>query len=126
MAISTVSSSSFSRAVPPARSSHDREAEASARTEMVSRKAQQRAEQQRAVQEKLQQNRDETQRRLDGRLISFGAPSSASQQSQAEYNRSRVNQAYSASPYRVDRQQREQRENRAESPEQSDPIDIVV
>ncbi len=123
MAISSVSgnSTTFQRSVPATRSSHDREAENSSRAQLVEQKAQQRAEQQRAVQEKLQRNREETQRRLDGRLISFG-PANNDPQQQVEYNRSRVNEAYNASPYR------EQRNTEAQSRQhdQTDPIDIVV
>ncbi len=123
MAISSVSgnNTTFQRSVPATRSSHDREAESSSRTQLIEQKLQQRAEQQRQVQEKLQHNREEIQRRLDGRLISFG-PANNGPEQQVEYNRSRLNEAYNASPYREHRQA----ESSSQRNEQPDPIDIVV
>ena len=135
MEISSANNANFPRTVTPSRNSSDRQTYDGAQAENLAHKAleraqeqraQERALEQRAVQEKLQQNKQETQRRLDGRLISFGQQQQdnlSSQQRQASYNRSRVNEAYSAprneTTYARENQQRA-RDRQAEA------IDIVV
>lgn len=127
MEISTTSNASFSRSVTPSKSSSDRQTYDNSQAEKVENKAQERAQDQRAIQEKLQQNKEASQRRLDGRLISFGHEQDniSSEQKQASYNRSRVNEAYSRpsqneSTYSANEQQQR-------SPDRNnDAIDIVV
>lgn len=129
MEISNTSNANFSRTVTPSRSSSDRQTYDDSQAKNIENKALERAHEkaleQRAIQEKLQQNKEETQRRLDGRLISFGQQQDniSSQQKQASYNRSRVNEAYSA-PRNEAVKQRDNTQ-RAENA-YSDPIDIVV
>ena len=98
MVISSVSNSSFSRAVTPSKNSSDRETNEQNQSAIVEQKAHEKAVEQRAAQKILQQQREDTQRRLDGRLISFGYDeneSTPSQQKQASLNRTRVHEAYS-------------------------------
>ena len=100
MDISSVSNASFSRSVTPAKSSSDRHSNDETQAALVESKAQARLEHERAVQEKHQHSREDNQRRLDGRIISFGHEQQddvSNQQNQLAYNRSRVNEAYSAS-----------------------------
>ena len=129
MEISSTSNANFSRSVTPSRNSSDRQTYDGSQAKNVENKAleraQERALEQRAVQEKLQQNKQDTQRRLDGRIISFGQQQDnvSSQQKQASYNRSRVNEAYS-SPRNEVTYAREHGQ-RARS-RQADAIDIVV
>jgi hypothetical protein len=134
MEISSTANANFSRSVTPSRNSSDRQtydhsdaknAENKALERSQEQRAQERALEQRAIQEKLQQNKQDTQRRLDGRLISFGQQqdNSSSQQKQVSYNRSRVNEAYS-SPRNEGTYAREH-EQRAKN-RQADAIDIVV
>lgn len=126
MEISSASSAPSSRSVTPSRSSSDRQTYDHAQAEIVENKTQERADQQRAVQEKIQQQNQENQRRLDGRLITFGNEegSVASDKKQANYNRSRVNEAYSPPQYETSHSQENQA---AQSPErEAEPIDIVV
>jgi hypothetical protein len=127
MDISSVSNASFSRSVTPAKSSSDRQSNDQTQATLVESKAQEHREHERAVQEKLQHSRDENQRRLDGRIISFGHEQQddvSSQQNQLAYNRSRVNEAYSAS--RNERSDSYQ-ENTERSQEQIvEAINIVV
>ena len=125
MQVSSVSNSSFSRSVSPSRSSSDRQSNDDTQAAIAETKAQERAQQQRAVQEKLQQQKADTQRRLDGRLISFGHEQDniSSEQKQASYNRSRVNEAYSPPPQNeITYAQNEQ----AQRDRNNDAIDIVV
>lgn len=98
MDISSVSNASFSRSVTPSKSSSDRQSNDESQAATVEKKVQERAQQHHAVQEKRQQDKDENERRLDGRLISFGHEKSdvSNPQKQASFNRSRVNEAYSA------------------------------
>ena len=129
MEISSTSNANFSRSVTPSRNSSDRQtydhSDAKNAENKALERSQERALEQRAIQEKLQQNKQDTQRRLDGRLISFGQQqdNSSSQQKQVSYNRSRVNEAYSSprneGTYAREHEQREK--NR-----QADAIDIVV
>lgn len=128
MDISSVSNASFSRSVTPVKSSSDRQSNDQAQV-IVENKAQERALEQRAVQEKLKQHKDDSQRRLDGRLISFGheQDEGGSQQKQASFNRSRVNEAYSRSPQNeVTYSRNEQAERAREHYRNNEAIDIVV
>ncbi len=122
MEISSTSNRSFTRPVTPSKSSSDRQTFDQNQAEILEKKAQQRTLEQRAVQEKLQQRKEETQRRLDGRLISFGHEKNnvASQQNQASFNRSRVNEAYSPPLNEASHKQNNQRSH------ETDAIDIVV
>lgn len=122
MEISSTSNRSFSRSVTPSKSSSDRQSFDQNQAAILESKAQERALEQRAVQEKLQQRKEETQRRLDGRLISFGHEQDnvASQQKQASFNRSRVNEAYSPPANEASHKQNNQRSH------ETDAIDIVV
>ena len=127
MDISSVSNSSFSRSVTPSKSSSDRQTYDDSQAKAAENKSQERAQEHRAIQEKLQQNKDDTQRRLDGRLISFGHEQNneSSQQKQATYNRSRVNEAYSRpsqneTTYSSNEQAQRSRDRN------NDAIDIVV
>lgn len=119
MEISLTSNRSFTRSVTPSKSSSDRQSFDQNQAAILESKAQERALEQRVVQEKLQQRKEETQRRLDGRLISFGHEQDnvASQQKQASYNRSRVNEAYSPPPSEASHNQRSY---------ETDAIDLVV
>lgn len=127
MEISSTSNASFSRNVTPSKSSSDRQTYDDSQAKNIENKAQERAHEQRAVQEKLQRNKEDTQRRLDGRLISFGHEQDnvSSQQKQASFNRSRVNDAYSRPPqnettYSSNEQAQHSRDRNNEA------IDIVV
>ncbi len=126
MEISSTSNTSFSRTVTPANSSSDRRASDKAETAITENKAQERAQQQRAVEERLQQRNEETQRRLDGRLISFGQEqgSVSSEQKHTSYNRSRVNDAYQ--PARVELSQRQNESSQRAQQNRNEAIDIVV
>jgi len=131
MDVSSLSNSSFSRSVTPSKGSSDRHSNDQAQTTIAENKAQDRSQEQRAVQERIQQNKEENQRRLDGRLISFGQEEDnvSSQQKQASFNRSRVNEAYSPPPRNEitysQNQQAEQARNREEN-RNNDAIDIIV
>jgi len=131
MDVSSVSNASFSRSVKPSNSSSDRHSNNQAQAPIAESKAQDRSQEQRSIRERLQQQKEESQRRLDGRLISYGQETDnvSSQQKQASFNRSRVNEAYS-SPSRneVTYAQNEQAE-RARNSEQNrnnEAIDIIV
>lgn len=126
MEISASTSSSFPRSVTPTRSSSDRQSSEESQYAIAESKAQERAQQQRAIQEKLQQNKEETQRRLDGRLISFGQQQDnvSNEQKQTSYNRSRVNEAYSSAREYVPRSEITQSQRSAHR--EAEPIDIVV
>ena len=132
MDVSSVSNASFSRSVTPSKSSSDRQSSAQAQADIVDNKAQERAQEQRAVQQRLQHHKEEShQRRLDGRLISFGQEQDnvSSQQKQASFNRSRVNEAY-APPRQneITYSQNEQAERARdrERNQNNEVIDIVV
>lgn len=122
MEISSTSNSSFTRSVTPSKSSSDRQSFDQNQAAILESKAQERALEQRTVQEKLQQHKEDSQRRLDGRLINFGHEKDnvASQQKQASFNRSRVNEAYSPPRNEASHKQDNQRSH------DSDAIDIVV
>ena len=127
MDISSVSNASFSRSVTPSKSSSDRQTYDQSQAKIEDNTGQERAQEQRAIQEKLQQNNNDSQRRLDGRLISFGHEQNneSSQAKQASYNRSRVNEAYSRpsqneTTYSSNEQAQRSRDRN------NDAIDIVV
>ncbi len=122
MEISSTTNRSFTRSVTPSKSSSDRQSFDQNQAAILESKAQERALEQRAVKEKLQQHKEDTQRRLDGRLISFGHEQDnvASQQKQTSFNRSRVNEAYSPPPNEASHKQ-----NNHQS-DTTDAIDIVV
>lgn len=122
MEISSSSNRSFTRPVTPSKSSSDRQSFDQNQAAIIESKAQERALEQRAVQDKLQQKKEDSQRRLDGRLINFGHEKGnvASQQKQASFNRSRVNEAYSRPPNETSHKQDNQRSH------ETDAINIVV
>ena len=125
MEIPSTSNAPISRSVTPSKSSSDRQTYDDSQAKVTENKAQERAQEQRAVHEKLQQNKQDAQRRLDGRIISFGheKANDSSQQNQASYNRSRVNEAYSHPRNEsANSQQHVQRANQREA----EAIDIVV
>ncbi|MCW9032345.1 MAG: hypothetical protein OQK58_12710 [Gammaproteobacteria bacterium] len=127
MEISSTSNASFSRTVTPAKSSSDRQTYDDSQAKNAENKAQERTQEQRAIQEKLQQNKEDSQRRLDGRLISFGQEQDniSSEQKQASYNRSRVNEAYSRPPQNESTYSSNQQQQYARD-RNNDAIDIVV
>lgn len=129
MEISSSSNASFSRTVTPSRSSSDRQSNDKAQQASIAEnKAQEHAhaQQQRAIQERLQQNKADTQRRLDGRLISFGheQDNTSNQQKHVSYNRSRVNEAYSPPRNEASNSQNEQAQRSHER--EPEAINIVV
>jgi len=131
MDVSSVSNSSFSRSVTRSKSSGDRHSSAQTQADIVENKAQERAQEQRAVQQRLQHYKEESQRRLDGRLINFGQEQDNvnSQQKQASFNRSRVNEAYAPSRQNeITYSQNEQAERARdrERNQNNEAIDIVV
>lgn len=127
MDISSVSNTSFSRSVTPSKSSSDRQLNEQTQATLVESKAEERREHERAVQQKLHNSREENQRRLDGRIISFGHEQQddiSSQQKQAAYNRSRVSEAYNSSSNDASNSHRQ---NTERSQDQNvEAIDIVV
>ncbi len=131
MDVSSVSNASFSRSVPPSKSSSDRQSSAQAQADIVENKSQERAQEQRAVQQRLQHHKEESQRRLDGRLISFGQEQDnvSSQQKQASFNRSRVNEAYSPprqNEITYSQNEQVERARDRERNQNNEAIDIVV
>ncbi len=131
MDVSSISNASFSRSVPPSKSSSDRQSGARAQADIVENKTQERAQEQRAVQQRLQDHKEESQRRLDGRLISFGQEQDnvSSQQKQASFNRSRVNEAYSPprqNEITYSQNEQAQRARDRERNQNNEAIDIVV
>ena len=127
MQIPSTSMSPVSRTVTPSKSSSDRQSnDETLQAKAVESKAQERAQQQRAIQDNLQQKKEEDQRRLDGRLISFGQEenSGASEQSKASFNRSRVNDAYSAPKNELSNSHKQH--HRPSQQSDNDAIDVVV
>lgn len=123
MDVSSTSNSAYNRPVTPSKNSSDRQTTEANQTEAFERKVEEKALQQQAIQENNQQRKEETQRRLDGRLISFGNEKSdnvASQQQQNSVNRTRVNEAYSPPP------PTETTNNQSSDNYERDAIDIVV
>ncbi len=126
MDVSSVSNASFSRSVTPSKSSSDRQYSAQTQANIVENK-----DQERAVQERIQQHKEESQRRLDGRLISFGQEQDdvSSQQKQASFNRSRVNEAYSPprqNEITYSQNEQAERARDRERNQNNEAIDIVV
>lgn len=122
MEISSNSATTFTRSVTPSKSSSDRQSNDNAQAAIQEKKAQERAIEQRAVQKRLQQRKAESERRLDGRLISFGHEhnNESNQQKQASFNRSRVTEAYSPPPNEASHKRQNQQAR------ETDAIDIVV
>jgi len=127
MEISSTSNASYSRTVTPSKSSGDKQTYDQSQVKLVENEAQDRAQEQRAIQEKLQQHKEDSQRRLDGRLISFGHEQDnvSSQQKQASFNRSRVNEAYSRPPQNEATYSSNEQAQRSRD-RNNDAIDIVV
>lgn len=115
-----------SRSVTPSKSSSDRQTYDHQQAEISEAKANERTQEQRVIQEKIQQRNEDNQRRLDGRLISFGQEkdNSSSEQNQASYNRTRVNEAYSPPKNNLTNAHKEQQQT--ENQREKDAIDIVV
>ena len=124
MEISSTSNGSFSRPVTQSKNSSDRQSNDESQSTIYEAKAKERAVEQRAAQEKLQHNKEASQRRLDGRLISFGSEEGnvESEQKQHSFNRSRVNEAYTP----VSNQESHRQNNEQSNQSESDAIDIVV
>jgi hypothetical protein len=127
MEISSTASAPAPRSVTPSKSSSDKQSYDQQQVEINESKAQERTQEQRAIQEKLQQNKDENQRRLDGRLITFGHEKDnvSSEQKQASFNRSRVKEAYSPPNNDLTNAHKEQHKH-MEHEREAEAIDIVV
>ena len=116
-------SHSFNRPVTQSKNSSDRQFNDDTQAAILEDKAQERAVEQRTIQEKLKQQKEDSQRRLDGRLITFGYDQNApEQQQQVSFNRSRVNEAYNPSAKESTANQDSQQPIETEQ----DAIDIVV
>jgi len=116
------SNNSVHRSVTASNNSSDRQSKESEQTAVFERKSRDNAIQQQAVQEKIQQRNEDSQRRLDGRLINFGSEKNqpeSRQQEKSSIHRNRVNEAYT-SPQR-DHYKYEPSDNRA-----VEAIDIIV
>ena len=127
MDISSTSNSSYSRSVTPSNSSRDRQSRDDSQMSIKEAKSQERAQQQKAVQDKLQRSNEENERRLDGRLVTFGYQQNDvdTQQQQVSYNRSRVNDAYSP-PAQNERTYSQEHNEQSSRQKEADAIDIVV
>ncbi|MFK5914888.1 MAG: hypothetical protein QM484_10970 [Woeseiaceae bacterium] len=126
MEISSTSNTAHSRPVTASKSSSDRQTYDDVESSSRDVATQNRAQDQRAVHERLQQQKENSERRLDGRLISFGPEekSYASEQKQVSFNRSRVNEAYSPPPDNHSTSASSQSSQSA--PTKEAPIDIIV
>ena len=126
MDISSTSNSSYNRSVTPSKSSDDRKSNDEVQSTISENKAQERAQQRQATQQKLQQYKEESERRLDGRLVSFGHQEEVenNQKNQVSYNRSRVEEAYSPPKNETENTHRQRSEPSSDRP--ADAIDIVV
>ena len=125
MHVSPTTNGSFSRPVNHTQNSNDRQSNDENKTAIFEQKTQERAVEQRAVQKNIQGQKEESQRRLDGRLINFGYEENNKPTSQSEnsFNQSRVNEAYSPPPSNnISQQQYTQSSNESEW----NAIDIVV
>ena len=92
------SNNSVPRSVTASNNSSDRQSKEAEQTSVFERKTRDNGIQQQAVQEKLQSGNEDSQRRLDGRLINFGSEKNhteSGRQEKSSLNRSRVNEAYS-------------------------------
>lgn len=127
MDISSTSISSSPRTVSPTKSSSDKQSNEKSQSETAELKANERAQQQQATQERLQEYKEENQRRLDGRIISFGhkAEDASTPQNQSSVNRSRVNEAYSP-PAQNELTNSHKEHNQGSNEQKRDAIDIVV
>ena len=128
MDVTSTSNSSYSRSVTPSNGSRDRPSNDESKMAIAEAKTQERAQQQKALQERLQQSREENERRLDGRLISFGYENNDadSQEQQVSFNRNRVNDAYSPTAQNERASSQEQHEQQRSRQRDADAIDIVV
>ena len=128
MDITSTSNSSYSRSVTPSDSSRDRTSNDESKMAIAEAKAQERAQQQKVVQERLQHSRDENERRLDGRLISFGYEhnDADSKEQHVSFNRNRVNDAYSPPAQNERTSSQQQHEQQRSRERDADAIDIVV
>jgi len=127
MDISSISNASYSRSVTESRSGSDRkyndQNQATVEQNSTRDKLRESTQQQRTAQDAIEQSKQENQRRLDGRLVSFGqAEGEISEQSQSSYNRSRVNEAYSPPPNNALTETHKQQSAETDI----DAIDIVV
>lgn len=123
MDISSVSNASHNRPVTESKSSSDRQYNDETQAANEQNKAQERAQERRRVQQRLEQSNAENQRRLDGRLVSFGPSQNeeSSEQTQNSFNRSRVNEAYSPPKDNLTNAHKQQ-----EQESNNDAIDIVI
>jgi len=126
MQISPTSSSLTPRSVTSAKSSSDKHANEKTQEVVVKKKPQENVQEQRRIQENLQQKKEEDQRRLDGRLISFGKEDATAsrEQNQSTFNRSRVNDAYS--PPKNDSSNVREQHTHMQKHKNSEAIDVVV
>ena len=118
-AVASTSSSQHNRA-------SDDQAEATVAENKSQARAQAEAQQERDLERKQQAQRDE-QRRLDGRLVSYGRKSDdeVADYKQLELNRERINEAYSAASKSEPQRDTSSTEQQAESHD-NDAIDLVV
>lgn len=126
MIISSTQNGAFSRPVTQSQNSRDRQENEETKATRFEQKAQDKRLEQRAIQEKLQQQNAESQRRLDGRIISFGYENNNQadkQEAQSSINRSRVNQAYSPPPNSESHTNQNEQTSNNSNP---DAIDIIV
>lgn len=124
MDISSTSNSSYNRNITPSKNSSDRQS--NDEVQMVETKAKDKPQQRQAVQEDQQRYKDDNERRLDGRLITFGYQENDQhkQENNASVNRSRVTEAYSPPKNETSNSERKDRQN--ESSKDQEAIDIVV
>ena len=125
MQVSPTTNGSFSRPVNHTQNSHDRQSNEENQTAILERNTQDSAVEQRAVQENLHHQKEESQRRLDGRLINFGYEENNNpiSRSDSSFNRSRVNEAYRP-PQNNNISQQQYAQNSGES--ERGAIDIIV
>lgn len=126
MDISPVSNASTQRPVTQSKSGSDRQPNNEALATNVQHKAQESTQERRAVQERWEQRQEDHQRRLDGRLISFGQPNEevSDEQRQVSLNRSRVNEAYNHS--KNDSSNSHEQHSERSYERDNEAIDIVV
>ncbi len=126
MQISPTSSSLTARSIPSAKSSSDKDSNEKTQELIVEKKPQENVQEQRRIQDNLQQKKEEDQRRLDGRLISFGKEeaTTSNEQNQTAFNRSRVNDAYS--PPKSDSGNFREQHTQMSKHKDSEAIDVVV
>lgn len=127
MDISSVSNASSSRSVTPSTGSGDRHTYDDSQAKIAENKAQERSLEHRAVQENLQRNKDQNQRRLEGRIVSYGQEQDniSSQDKRATLNRTRVNEAYTPPP-RTESEASQKEQAQRTHDRNPEAIDIVV